>query len=176
MFDNLSNIPLLVLEKFCKWSFSKGVRLEWILSTFPVISRDQANFGKSPIFSFILGLGGWNRVGGIKYTLFDSLNPKLGEKGCFYQNWLGRMMWLERLIIFILTLPFLKQQKFKTKGCQWHGVKAKVLNLVSWICGIVNKFQKTSLLKSSSSRFFKKVISNSISNSNFSPNLNPTST
>ena len=52
---------------------------------------------------YILGLGGWNRVGGFKYTLFDFFNPNLDEKGCFYQNWLGHMMWLERLIIFILT-------------------------------------------------------------------------
>ena len=33
------------------------VRLECILSTLPVTSRDQANFGKTLLFSFILGLG-----------------------------------------------------------------------------------------------------------------------
>ena len=28
MFDNLSNIPLLILEKFCKWSFSKATEVQ----------------------------------------------------------------------------------------------------------------------------------------------------
>ena len=88
-----------------KFPYLGWVRLEWILSTFPVTSRDQANFGKSPIFSFILGFGGWNRFGGIKYTLFDSLNPNLDKKGCFYENWIDHVMWLGRLIIFTLTLP-----------------------------------------------------------------------
>ena len=40
-----------------------------MLSTFPVTSRDQANFGKSPIFSFILGLGDEIELGGLN-TLY----------------------------------------------------------------------------------------------------------
>ena len=93
-----------------KLRWIERVRLKWILSPFPVTSRDQVNFGIFPNFSFILGLGEWSSVGGIKYTLFDSLNPNLDKKGCFYQNWIGHVMWLEWLIIFILTLPGLKSE------------------------------------------------------------------
>ena len=76
-------MALLLLCKQVINTRKLGKRLEWILSTFPVTSCDQANFGKSPIFSYILGLGGWNRVGGIKYALFDSLNPNLDKKKVF---------------------------------------------------------------------------------------------
>ena len=48
-FSNMSNLG----DKVNKW-----VRLECILLTLPVPSRDQAKFGETLLFSFILGLGG----------------------------------------------------------------------------------------------------------------------
>ena len=87
----------------------RRVRLDCILSTLPVTSSDHTNFGKILLFSLILGFEGWNRDEGNKYTLYDFPNPNLDEKERFHQKWLDHVMWLEGLIICILTLPLKRQ-------------------------------------------------------------------
>ena len=54
-----------------------------ILSTLPVTSRDQANFGKTLLFSFILGLGDEIELGGLNILYMISLTLIWTKKGGF---------------------------------------------------------------------------------------------